>query len=181
MLGRLGPDVGYARVNDGLRVVVMLSEPAFAYLLALNPDQTIQLCLPEDDAEPPPRSARLMLHPDTSTYFTLTEGAGVQAFAVVASRSPMPAYRDWYSQRGLMPWTQMESTGVWRFDGAHVIPITTPRAGAEPGGDEPGLTTLRVPEPFAKTCRAFRRLADVDAVAGICFPVRPELDAHPNP
>jgi hypothetical protein len=176
-LGRLGRNAASAQVQDHLRVAVTLSQPAYAYLLAVNPDGAIQFCLPEDDAEPPSRTARLTLYPDTSTFFTLNEGAGLQAFVVLVSHSPLPAYGDWYSQQIGTTWSQARAAGVWRFDGNHFTSMVPAGASTGPGRDErvAALAPGRAPEPFEEACRAFRHLPDVDAIAAICFPVRPAL------
>ena len=90
----IGPSGETVRVGDDVRVEARLSQSAYAYLLALNTDGSVRLSLPESDAEPPPRTDRLVLYPSPVDYFTLTECPGVQAFVVVASRRPLPAFRD---------------------------------------------------------------------------------------
>jgi hypothetical protein len=45
---------------------------------------------------------------------------GMQAYVVVASRQPLPAYQEWKRDRaGASPWQKLEAkSGVWRSDGA---------------------------------------------------------------
>jgi hypothetical protein len=181
-LGPIGSDGQSVHVNDDIRVELVLSEPAYAYLLALNTDGSVQLCLPESDDRVPPRAARLECYPDQKDYFTLTEGPGVQAFLAVVSRRPLPSYRDWGLDPAALHWTHAEAAGVWRYDGeqfAADLPAGPgPRAGL---GGTRGTKTRRVPEPFVQACQALRDRPGVDAVGAVAFPVISSDAQAPGP
>lgn len=106
-------------VGDDLRLSVDFSQPQYAYLVALNTDGSIQLCLPESDTESPKLQKGLELYPDASAFFTLTEGAGTQAFLVIASSQPLPAWKEWIKSRSELKWARVPSKGMWLLqDGA---------------------------------------------------------------
>ncbi len=180
-LGPIGQGGQSVRVGDDVRVEVVLSEPAYAYLLALNTDGSVQPSLPESDDQAPPRAAGLVLYPDTAEYFNLTEGPGVQAFVVIASRRPLPAYRDWGLDPAALHWVHAEAAGVWRYDGAQFA-LDRPAPGTGIGsGETRGTKTRRVPEPFVQACQALRDRPGVDAVAAVAFAVMPSEAKTPGP
>ena len=74
-----------------------LSEPAYAYLIAFRPDGTDELCDPDDEDMPPQKKPQPQYPPPTKSdeRYRLSEGAGLQAFALVVSRQPLPSYREW--------------------------------------------------------------------------------------
>lgn len=106
-------------VGDDLRLSVTFSQPRYAYLVALNTDGSVQLCLPEDNTEPPSLQTRMELYPDASAFFTLTEGAGTQAFLVIASTQPLPTWQEWSTKQSELVWGRVPSKGMWLYqDGA---------------------------------------------------------------
>ena len=173
-LGAIGPSGEPVRVGDDVRVELVLSEPAYAYLLALNTDGTVQLCLPESDDQPPPRADRLVLYPSDSDYFTLKEGPGVQGFVAVASRRPLPAYRDWGLDPAVLHWSHAEGAGVWRYAGEQFTPDlpSGPGTGVVPGGGTRGEKTCRVPKLFVQACQSLHDGPGVEAIRAVAFPVR---------
>jgi hypothetical protein len=171
-LGPVGAGGDAVLIGDDVRVEVRLSEPAYAYLLALNTDGSVQLGLPESEAQPPPCTDQLVLYPSRADYFTLTEGPGVQAFAVVASRRPLPAYRDWRPGLAGLNWGHTEAAGVWRYDSQQFAPDPPP--GSDPGEGKRGTKTRRVPEPFEAACRFLRDRPGVEAIEAIAFSVLPK-------
>ena len=80
-----------ALTDDDVQLAVTFTEPVYSYLLALNPDGQTQLCLPASDDQPQTDPSRELRFPeDADAAFGLTDGAGQQAFLVVASPSPLP-------------------------------------------------------------------------------------------
>jgi serine/threonine protein kinase len=128
---------------------------------------------PEGDDQAPPRAARLVLYPNHSDYFTLTEGPGVQAFVVVARRGPTPPYRASGLKAALEQlWTHVEAPRVWRYDGEQFTPELPPGPESRVGlGGTRGEKTRRVPEPFVRACQYLRDRHGVEAVAAVAFPV----------
>jgi hypothetical protein len=110
-----------------VEVEARLSRPAYAFLIAFHPNGTEAVCFPEKDDEEPPRTDRPCF-PSVSkdSDYALEEGAGLQAFAVVASSQPLPSFQKWWSRQGC-PWQKSKAPPdvVWRvFDGAEVVGLT---------------------------------------------------------
>ena len=78
------------RLKDLVRVKVTLSRPAYSYLIALNPNGTIQLFAPIGGIVPNSPRPELDFPEDPGNYFALTDGVGLQAFVVVASDRSLP-------------------------------------------------------------------------------------------
>jgi len=62
------------RLKDLVRVQVAFSRPAYSYLIALNPNGTIQLCVPVGGIVPSLPRRELDFPEDPADYFGLTDG-----------------------------------------------------------------------------------------------------------
>lgn len=94
------------REGDAVQFRAQLSRPAYCYWLAFRPDGVEELCYPQDPDQPPPLTdepSYPVSDPDQIVY-GLTDGAGLQAFALVASDQPLPSYNAWRKTRGASPW-----------------------------------------------------------------------------
>jgi hypothetical protein len=101
----LGKTSFVTRYDDSVTVQAVLSQPAYAYVIAFRPDGVEELCFPESEDEPPPLTDRPR-YPFGSrgVNYGLTDGEGLQVFAVVASNQRLPAYQVWRRQCGDSPW-----------------------------------------------------------------------------
>ncbi len=135
-VGVIGKDVMEVPFAGRVSVDVELSEPGFAYLLALNPNGTEQLRWPvnaagkPDETVEPPRQQSFRYparkgEKGKAVMFRLDDepAGGLQAFAVVASRNPLPSYEEWKKQHGKAAWRRMSGEGVWCADrtGTHAV------------------------------------------------------------
>lgn len=165
-----------ALTDDDVQLAVAFTEPVYSYLLALNPDGQTQLCLPASDDQPQTEPSRELRFPeDADAAFGLTDGAGQQAFLVVASRSPLPPFRDWREGSERVSWPHPELVGNWVYRGGQLLSL-----GGEPlaiGNDKPlrqrgTVRRLQGGAGFQELCR---RLVDdaSDDVAGVTFEVLP--------
>jgi hypothetical protein len=154
--------------NDDLRVRARLSAPGYFYLIALNPNGELQLCHPSKKTDPRERSEELV-YPRGDEYFPLTDGEGLQAFLLLVSRAPLPAFDDWPDRAGL-PWQAARSGAaeVWRFDGRALEPVARPDRG------EPRPRSS-APRPFKEVCDYVARMPQIDAVEAIAFRVMPKF------
>lgn len=94
------------REGDAVQFRARLSRPAYCYWIAFRPDGVQELCFPEDSNKPPPLTDEPKYpaeDPDHVVY-GLTDGVGIQAFAIVVSDEPLPPYRAWCARRGTSPW-----------------------------------------------------------------------------
>jgi tRNA A-37 threonylcarbamoyl transferase component Bud32 len=182
--GAIGKKVFVARIGERVVIRAELSEPAYCYLVACNFDGRVKLLSPCDEATaeelpdkkpeqvkqlryPPPTLAGPKT-PSEQRGIQLDDDAegGLQAYLVVASREPLPAYRDWSSARGKPPWRKLPPTdGVWRSSGETLDPVT-PGEGLKRGS----IVTLKGQPPLIELCR-WAAGQDV-VVEAIAFPVK---------
>jgi hypothetical protein len=166
LVGELGETTYRARFRDRVRVEATLSEPAYAYLIAFNPadrPEDREQLVPQGDADRRP-DKRDRLEPDTQ--LSLNDGEGLQVFAVVASRQPLPSYAAWRQRRPLLPWRRTPATSgvVWLGDGKEVqgrYDDTGIRA-EEEKSDKEAVRDL---------ARALQEMPGVEAVAVVGFAV----------
>jgi len=91
---------------------------------------------------------------------------GLQAYLVVASREPLPPYREWRAGRGASPWTKLPPRdGVWRSSGETLDPVT-PGDGVVRGS----VVTLTGQPPLIELCQ-WAGGKDL-VVKAIAFPVK---------
>jgi hypothetical protein len=103
--GLLGKTSFEIHFDDSVKVQAVLSQPAYAYVIAFRPDGKDEVCFPESEDEPPPLTDRPR-YPFLSrgVNYGLTEGEGMHVFAVVASNQRLPAYKLWRQRCGESPW-----------------------------------------------------------------------------
>jgi len=172
-LGLLGERSFAARTGDDVTVRAELSEPAYAYLIAVRPDGIDEVCDPEDPDASPLKTREPRYPPDSKPgeVYRLDNGAGLYAFAVVASRTPLPPYREWKGGQGTLPW-RGGRTGtpgiVWWYDGRRLAPLTAvgPRTKRGKGEEVRGGG-----EPVAALANWLGALPRVEAVAVKAFTV----------
>jgi hypothetical protein len=168
--GNLGERSFTTHLGDAVTISAKLSKPAYCYLIAYRPDGTEELCFPEDEKVPPPLTDRPR-YPSvrSSDTYGLTDGAGLEAFFLVVSRKPLPAYAEWRKARGDSPWqpTAALPVLVWRYDGEELL-AATPQ---EPGGERGKGRELAGGGVVGRVADWLRRAPDVEAVVGLGFPV----------
>jgi hypothetical protein len=121
--GKLGSAVFEAYSGEEVTIRGELTAPGYAYLIAFQPDGQMELCsMAGGDAAIPDRIQSPSYPPPgkPSEAFGLKDGEGLQAFALVLSRAPLPSFRDWRASQGPCPWQsakKAEPGVVWRFNG----------------------------------------------------------------
>jgi hypothetical protein len=170
--GMLGVDSPLAREKDVVRVSARLDRPAYCYVIAFTPDGHDQLYYPPDRDVPPPKSAEIHYEGDDG-YLPLTNGAGLQAFVVVASNEPLPAYERWRAGLGDVPWQPTQADGVWRSGsrGLELAMAGTTRSGSPEQGRP--VQPSQPPPPLARLHRFLETRPGVAAVGVLAFPVEP--------
>ena len=169
LLGDMGISTYEARYDDAVEIIVEVSEPAYCFVLALNPDGTRQLCYPASTGTPPPLSREFtspVLPNGAAGVFGLTDGVGAQACALVASREPLPSWEEWTLELGEMAWLSFDADHMWEHDGELMSPLGLTR------GDIWQRPKSGDPSPFESTMSALRNGPGVEAVRGMLFPVR---------
>jgi serine/threonine protein kinase len=155
------------RLNEQVEPKAEFSEPVYAYMLAFNPAEKatdLEQFIPGgEEHAPPQKDAKL----DPKKWITLNDGEGLQAFAVVASRQPLPPYAQWRKERPALPWqkTRAMSGVVLRSDGQitdEFFGAGVSRAKQDPAGDRVAIERLAA---------WLKSLKDVEAVSVIGFAV----------
>ncbi len=172
-LGDIGVASFETQVEDDVKVRAELSGPAYCYLIAYNPDGKEQLCYPEAGNAPPAPVKSFEYPSEPTKYFGLTkkEGTGPQAFVLLASAKPLPAYKEWRKKAGRTPWDRDAAMyeGVLRFDG-HGEPVQL--VGTRGEVRERTFVTKWALDFF----NFFRDRKDVDAVKVMIFPVKAKAE-----
>ena len=174
LLGRIGADTQAGQAEDEVRVSARLNAPAYCYLIALHPNGQTQLYYPEDATKPPRRTAALSYPLQPELVSPLTDGVGLQAYVLVASRRPLPPYAGWRAHLRALPWQSTGTAeGVWRYDG---------RAFDRLGGVDRSETRRAsdLAPPFVEICRVLAADAAVEAIQAWAFPVRPASRSTPE-
>jgi hypothetical protein len=173
--GGLGEHSFAVRSDDDVTVRAELSEPAYAYLIAFQPDGVDEVCDPEDPgARPgPDRHPRYPPAEQTWAVYRLDNGPGLQAFALVASRAPLPPYREWRQAHGPPPWRgglSGQPGVVWWHDGQWLTPLTAD----DPSGRRGKAATIRGGgDVVAELAEWLGAVPGIEAVAVKAFPVPP--------
>jgi hypothetical protein len=180
VLGEIGKDLSELPFGAHVGLEVALSEPAYFYLLGLNTDGSEDLHWPVNDrnegdrsVRPPQlRQLRKRRDKDGSLWLVpLTDSrqGGLQAFAVVASRHPLPTYTEWQKARGTLPWRRWPAgQQVWLADRQGVYPVF-------PGRPVDRAAAVKVPggsPPLRAVCEALLRGVEEGVVELWAFPVR---------
>jgi hypothetical protein len=174
-IGTLGRTSFAAHEDDEVTVRSELSEPAYSYLISFRPDGADELCEPYSEDLPPPRKQQPLYPPPSKSdeRYRLSEGTGLQAFALVVSREPLPPYREWKKQHGPMPWRAnlpCEPGIVWRDDDQGLQPLVSEEAAGTRGK---GVKGRGSGAPAAKLASWLRGRAGVDTVTLEAFPIEP--------
>jgi serine/threonine protein kinase len=172
-LGEIGPQSNTARENEAVKVLAVFREPVYCYLIALNPDGSQQLCCPVrnksdtevGDEESRPALVTSLQYPSAPRMvFRLTDGAGQQAFALIASRRSLPSYREWKEKLGPIPWNHSQDDSVLAFDGQTTIPVFAPKERGK-------VEKMRGADPFDQMCRFLKANSGAEIVQARAFPV----------
>jgi hypothetical protein len=165
-LGTIGTLSASTLADDLVRMRVQLSAPAHCYLIALHPNGETQLYYPESETQPPPLVSEFVYPPDDQ-YSPLTDGVGLQAYVLIASRAPLPAFREWKKPARKIPWlaTKEKLDGVWLFDGLAFHWVKS-------GMRSQPRALQKTPTAFETACRYLEQAFDGDvAIQAWAFPV----------
>lgn len=171
--GKVGLQSFATRFDDQVRVKAELSQSAYFFLLAFNPNGQVQLCWPED-GDKPPHQLTFLEYPVFPQAFNLNDEVkgGLQAFTLVASRQPLPSYAAWSGAQPPLPWKRLPAPAgvIWRGDGTRLDPVL------EKADLRGTVTELAGIGPLVEVTRRLRSAQGIDDLAVVAFPVRPKTD-----
>jgi tRNA A-37 threonylcarbamoyl transferase component Bud32 len=167
-----GP-IGYSgrtiREGDGVTVTGELDTPAYCYVIALTPDGKAQLYWPREPSDSPNLSAQIG---NKGWGFPLAEGAGLQAFVVLASREQLPPFKDWKGRDSIQQyWRDVAADdvhGVWEYRDGEFRRISNVTRGPLEKRKNSGLSPLR------DVCEYLKKLPEIHAIRAIAFTVKPK-------
>jgi serine/threonine protein kinase len=121
--GLIGPQLSAAYYGDLVRLGIDFPSPRYCFVIALNPtDQPewrVQLVYPSKNDLRPVKSDKLSLPEKPTSYLPLTDGVGQQAYLVIESEKPLPAFSDWQKTVATdewdKPWKAGQYPGIWKF------------------------------------------------------------------
>ncbi len=168
-MGTIGRLSHSGREDDHVRVSIHLSAPAYCYLLALNPNGTVQMC-PKAQSNVRPIPVTEIDYPaEADRYYGLTDGAGLQAFVLIASRDPLPAFDSWPHRTALSWKPSAGAVGVWRSHGSQFELLAS-----NTRGDERQVATM-TPRSVTDVYDFLREIPGLDLVEVVAFPVEPMM------
>ena len=155
------------RTNDDIQVRAEFNVPAYCFLVALNPDGGKQLCCPPEGNVPQRQPITTLRYPaDDNTAFGLTDGVGQQAFVLVASREPLPAFDIWASELVATNWPHPDVVGSWRYAMGELQTMVS-----QPPPNRGTIRATLTPTRFKELCDRLRQRESHD-VQGIIFNVQ---------
>jgi serine/threonine protein kinase len=164
-IGTIGKSSDQTQCGDKLRVLVRFDTPVYCYLIALNPNGIPQPCYPEQETEKPTRGNEVGYPSYATGYFDLSDGPGLQAFVILASRKPLPPYAQWAARDG-WPWKHLTAEGVWWYDGRWIRSSSSGHRGVVTSSSDS-------PQPFQDVCEYLAKLSGIEISQAIAFPVKP--------
>jgi serine/threonine-protein kinase len=171
-VGLLGQTSFQTHLADRITIQARLSQPAYAFLIAFRPDGTPDVCFPEtEDERPPPTDRPGYPSKSLADTYGLEEGTGLQVFALVVSRQPLPPFQSWWSQCSGCPWQKSDTLPgvVWRANGVDEVEALT----AEPTDPRGKGATVAGKKPVAQLAEWLRKAPGVERVQVLGFAVLP--------
>src|SRR5208337_4300015 len=169
----------YMLLRRGTRVlgvfVIMLALVVSAWAFWSRPAHEVLKSEPKQGPQAALRVTRfeILLFPKRDVRYRLSEGAGLHAIALLVSRQPLPPYRAWKKQHGLIPWIAKlpcEPGVVWRDDDQGLQPLLAD----DPAGTRgKGFKARGSGGPVAKLASWLRALPGVDVVTVEAVPAEP--------
>ena len=163
----LGAGPRLPRERDDIRFEASLAKPQYCMLVALNTDGKQQLCYPDyptESADTP--ISELSFPHETDDVFSLTDGAGQQAFLLLRSDERLPSYEQWIAGLQKLQWPGDSESGIWTFDRGRIFGELGEVRGQI--GKQKGRTQFRV------ICQQIETQSPNIQVYGVSFPVAPD-------
>ena len=172
--GKIGEKVFDPRWGDHVTVQAHLSRQGYAFLIAFQANGKVEVCFPEKDNEPPTRTDKPR-YPSTAASggdeYELSDGEGLQAFAVVVSSQPLPSFKEWWSKHSKdCPWKKETALPgvVYRANGEDSVDVLV---GDNQRGKGAKATGKQLVSDLAQW---LRKIPGVETVQVLGFAVEPQ-------
>jgi hypothetical protein len=169
--GKIGEKVFDPHWGDHVTVQAHLTRQAYAFLIAFQANGKVEVCFPEKDNEPPTRTDKPR-YPSTAASggdeYELSDGEGLQAFAVVVSSQPLPSFKEWWSKHSKdCPWKREAALPgvVYRANGEDSVEVLV---GDIPRGKGVKATDKQLVSDLAQW---LRKIPNVETVQVLGFAV----------
>jgi serine/threonine protein kinase len=170
--GLVGSKVYDPHLGDTVTVDARLSKQTYAFLIAFRPDGKVDLCFPETKSETP-RLTDTLGHPSPTKSpgkeYGLSDGMGLQAFAVVVLSEPLP-FEKWWPREGC-PWKKGEDAPegmIYRANGADRVEAWNAEGDRGPNVVVPGKTAI------GQLAAWLRQIDGTERVQALGFVVGPQ-------
>jgi hypothetical protein len=131
----------------------------YSYLLAINPDGTMQWFYPSGNVAD--HALRELIYPEKSDEYEMMDTPGPVAVHLVVARAPLPEARQWKLPVKPQEWAKLK--GSWMYTGRRTEPLRAERSFRVKAG----------PKGFGEVCDWLQQQPGVAAVRGILFEVKP--------
>jgi hypothetical protein len=172
--GKIGEKVFDPRWGDRVTVQAHLTRPAYAFLIAFQANGKVEVCFPEKDNEPPTPTGKPS-YPSTAASggdeYELSDGEGLQAFAVVVSSQQLPSFKEWWSNHSKnCPWKKETALPgvVYRANGEDPVEVLV---GDSPRGKGAKAAGKQLVSDLAQWVR---KIQGVETVQVLGFAVEPQ-------
>jgi len=183
-VGELGGSGGTVlKEREGISVEARLSAPAYCLLFAMPADGSGPFpCVPEEALVEPAQATQLV-YPGEGEMWRLTEGAGLHAFVLIASATPLPPLAELADQLHIANWKDgadlasidaPPDLAPLFFDGIRSTRLVTTARGPE------RVRIVDEPPAFRELTARLREMADDRAVSVIAVPVLPRAAEEPT-
>lgn len=175
LIGDIGLDSWTVLADDSVRLRSCLSRPAYCYVIVFDTNGNVTCPYPQDgisSAEP----VAEMQFPGGDAQYCLTDGPGMQAFAVVASHAPLPPYAEWPGRAALeAAWRDAHPESV--SDGAPAIWTSDGKALWQQEPKDRGVVVERqtAPGPVSAIVQQLAADRTFEAVRVIAVSVHPKV------
>jgi serine/threonine protein kinase len=162
----LGAGDRQPRESDDIRFKANLPKPQYCMLVALNTDGKLQLCYPSNPAQPADSPIAELNFPEKpGNVFSLTDGAGQQAFLLLRSDERLPSYDQWSAHMDSIQWPGENESGMWKFERGAIS--------GEVGQVRGEIGKQKGCKQFRAICEQIESQSPNVQVYGVSFPVAP--------
>jgi serine/threonine protein kinase len=159
-LGSIRNSTTPPRQNDRVIVKGEFDRAVYAYLIAINPDGSLQLLFPDGEHDTQSPTKEFVCPPESTQYLTLDQ-PGLQGFALIATNKALSTFPHWLPQFDGSTWQAIKTDLAWSFDGERIQPLNPERVGFAHHG----------PRTFGDLCTSLMNVPGVAITRAVAIPI----------